>query len=99
MNLFDPHETITSDNLSSTSKFQQTGVGLRYKFPENTIHPNKELGWMRRLLPVAKSHKKPLYIGLFTGVIALVLNIAVPAMARNAIDATCLLYTSDAADE
>ncbi len=42
---------------------------------------------MRRLLPIAKSHKKSLYIGLFTGVIALVLNVAVPAMARNAIDA------------
>ena len=42
---------------------------------------------MRRLLPIAKSHKKSLYIGLFTGVIALVLNVAVPAIARNAIDA------------
>ena len=42
---------------------------------------------MRRLLPIAKSHKKSLYIGLLTGVIALVLNVAVPAMARNAIDA------------
>ncbi len=42
---------------------------------------------MRRLLPIAKSHKKSLYIGLITGVIALVLNVAVPAMARNAIDA------------
>ena len=42
---------------------------------------------MRRLLPIAKSHKKSLYIGLLTGIIALVLNVAVPAMARNAIDA------------
>ncbi len=42
---------------------------------------------MRRLLPIAKSHKKSLYIGLITGLIALVLNVAVPAMARNAIDA------------
>ena len=42
---------------------------------------------MRRLLPIAKSHKKSLYVGLLTGVIALVLNVAVPAMARNAIDA------------
>ena len=88
LNLFDPHETLATDNPLSKRQFQQTGVDLRYKFPENTIHPNKELGWMRRLLPVAKSHKKPLYIGLFTGIIALVLNVAVPAMARNAIDAT-----------
>ena len=42
---------------------------------------------MRRLLPITRSHKKALYLGVFTGVIALVLNVAVPAMARNAIDA------------
>ena len=71
----------------SGSEFQEAGVTLRYKFPKNSIHPDKELGWMRRLLPITKSHKKPLYFGLFTGVIALILNVAVPAMARNAIDA------------
>ncbi len=73
-------------NLSNDS-FQKAGVALRYEAPINSIHPNKELGWMRRLLPIAKSHKKSLYVGLLTGVIALVLNVAVPAMARNAIDA------------
>ena len=73
-------------NLSNDS-FQKAGVALRYETPINSIHPNKELGWMRRLLPIAKSHKKSLYLGLLTGVIALVLNVAVPAMARNAIDA------------
>lgn len=73
-------------NLSNDS-FQKAGVALRYETPINSIHPNKELGWMRRLLPIAKSHKKSLYVGLLTGVIALVLNVAVPAMARNAIDA------------
>lgn len=67
--------------------FQKAGVALRYQPPKNGVHPNKELGWMRRLLPIAKSHKKSLYIGLITGLIALVLNVAVPAMARNAIDA------------
>ncbi len=73
-------------NLSN-DRFQKAGVALRYETPINSIHPNKELGWMRRLLPIAKSHKKSLYVGLLTGVIALVLNVAVPAMARNAIDA------------
>ena len=71
----------------SNGSFQKAGVALRYETPINSIHPNKGLGWMRRLLPIAKSHKKSLYVGLLTGVIALVLNVAVPAMARNAIDA------------
>ena len=80
-------EKHTDGQDVSDGSFQKTGVTLQYKPPTNSVHPNKELGWMRRLLPIAKSHKKSLYIGLLTGVIALVLNVAVPAMARNAIDA------------
>jgi|TARA_B100002052_G_scaffold37873_1_gene30051 ATP-binding cassette subfamily B protein len=84
--LFSKEKHTDVHNLSNDS-FQKAGVALRYETPINSIHPNKELGWMRRLLPIAKSHKKSLYVGLLTGVIALVLNVAVPAMARNAIDA------------
>ena len=43
---------------------------------------------MRRLAPVAKSHKGPLVLGIIVGTIALVLNVAVPAVAREAIDST-----------
>ena len=80
-------EKQTGDPDLHCDTFQKAGVALRYQPPKNGVHPNKELGWMRRLLPIAKSHKKSLYIGLITGLIALVLNVAVPAMARNAIDA------------
>ena len=43
---------------------------------------------MKRLAPVAKSHKGPLVLGIIVGTIALVLNVAVPAVAREAIDST-----------
>ena len=43
---------------------------------------------MRRLSPIAKSHRRPLILGVIVGTIALVLNVAVPAIAREAIDST-----------
>ena len=73
--------------MPQEKEFQDSSASLRYEFPKYSINPDKKLGWMRRLLPIAKSHKKALYLGLFTGIVALVLNVAVPAIARNAIDA------------
>ena len=43
---------------------------------------------MRRLAPIAKSHRRPLLTGIVVGTIALVLNVAVPAIAKEAIDST-----------
>jgi len=43
---------------------------------------------MRRLVPIARSHRRPLLTGIVVGTIALVLNVAVPAVAREAIDST-----------
>ncbi len=43
---------------------------------------------MRRLWPLVRAHRRALVIGVITGVIALVLQVSVPALARSAIDAT-----------
>jgi len=39
-------------------------------------------------VPIARSHRRPLLTGIVVGTIALVLNVAVPAVAREAIDST-----------
>ena len=83
-------------HLSSTEKgepsaihdLQKVGISPKFGFPRNSIDPDKDLGWMRRLSPIAKSHRRPLILGVFVGTIALVLNVAVPAIAREAIDST-----------
>ena len=82
--------------LSSTEKgepstshdLQKVVISPKFGFPRNSIDPNKDLGWMRRLSPIAKSHRRPLILGVIVGTIALVLNVAVPAIAREAIDST-----------
>ena len=59
-----------------------------YPPPKNSINPDTDLGWIKRLLPVARSHRKPMIIGVCVGSVALILNVAVPAIAKEAIDST-----------
>ena len=80
--------TSESGDPIPNNDLQVVGVTPKFEFPKNSVNPNKDLGWMRRLAPVAKSHKGPLVLGIIVGTIALVLNVAVPAVAREAIDST-----------
>ncbi|MED5229796.1 MAG: ABC transporter ATP-binding protein [Actinomycetota bacterium] len=59
-----------------------------YPPPKNSINPNTDLGWIKRLMPIARSHRRPLIIGVCVGSVALILNVAVPAIAKEAIDST-----------
>jgi ATP-binding cassette subfamily B protein len=70
-------------------------TSLRHQPPKNSINPDTDLGWVKRLLPVARSHRKYLLIGLTVGALALILNVAVPAIAKEAIDAAIESNTSD----
>lgn len=80
--------TSESGDPIPNNDLQVVGVIPKFEFPKNSVNPNKDLGWMKRLAPVAKSHKGPLVLGIIVGTIALVLNVAVPAVAREAIDST-----------
>ena len=59
-----------------------------YPPPKNSINPNTDLGWIKRLMPIARSHRRPLIIGVCVGSVALILNVAVPAIAKEAVDST-----------
>ena len=70
------------------TKSQEHQTSGNYPPPKNSINPDTDLGWVKRLLPIARSHKRPLMIGLWVGSAALILNVAVPAIAKEAIDST-----------
>lgn len=74
---------------------QKHQASLRHQPPKNSINPDTDLGWVKRLLPVARSHRKYLFIGLTVGTLALILNVAVPALGKEAIDAAIESNTSD----
>ena len=71
--------------MTESQEHQTSG---NYPPPRNSINPDTDLGWIKRLLPVARSHRKPLIIGVCVGSVALILNVAVPAIAKEAIDST-----------
>ena len=71
--------------MTESQEHQTSG---NYPPPKNSINPNTDLGWIKRLLPVARSHRKPMIIGVCVGSVALILNVAVPAIAKEAIDST-----------
>jgi len=85
------------DALASAESavYEHIGVEARHQPPRVNIDPNRELGWMRRLLPLIRQHRRPLVIGSISGVVALVLQVAVPAAARSAIDSTIAADRSD----
>ncbi|MGZ0175561.1 MAG: ABC transporter ATP-binding protein [Acidimicrobiales bacterium] len=85
------------DALASNESavYEHIGVEARHQPPRVNIDPNRELGWMRRLLPLIRQHRRPLVIGSISGVVALVLQVAVPAAARSAIDSTIASDRSD----
>ena len=71
--------------MTESQEHQTSG---NYPPPKNSINPDTDLGWIKRLLPVARSHRRPLIIGVCVGSVALILNVAVPAIAKEAIDST-----------
>jgi len=73
---------------TASVEFEQVGIASRHRAPGATIDPDRDLGWMRRLLPIVRQHRRPLVVGAVSGVIALVLQVAVPAAVRSAIDST-----------
>jgi len=51
------------------------------------IDPDTTKGWLRRLWPIVSAHRSLLAFGAACGVVALATQVAVPAVAREAIDA------------
>ncbi|MEM7285136.1 MAG: ABC transporter ATP-binding protein [Actinomycetota bacterium] len=90
------HEPVTGrGEPTRPGGFEPVAVTARHQQPRASIDPDTSLGWFRRLLPVIKQHRRPLVIGAVTGIVALVLQAAVPAAARSAIDATRAADESD----
>ena len=52
------------------------------------IDPDTTKGWLRRLWPIVTAHRSLLAFGTAAGIIALASQVAVPAVAREAIDAS-----------
>jgi ATP-binding cassette, subfamily B, bacterial len=79
----------------ATSTFEPVGVVARYPAPRATIDPDTHKGWIRRVLPLVTAHRWLLIGSLSAALVALVANVAVPAVVRVAIDSALVDQTSD----
>ena len=68
------------------SQYEPVGVTARFPPPRADIHPDRSLGWLRRLWPLVAAHKLLLIIGITGGIVGLGSQVAVPLIARQAID-------------
>lgn len=64
-----------------------TGSFAHAFMPKARIHPDKSLGWLRRLWPLVAAHRLLVVIGIVGGLVALATQVTVPAVVGRAIDA------------
>jgi ATP-binding cassette subfamily B protein len=77
--------TATAAGIAPTD-YEPVAIDLRYEPPRTIIDPRRELGWIRRMWPIVRSHGGSFALAIFIGLIALTVQIAVPAVVRSAID-------------
>ena len=71
----------------TTPEFETVAEASQYPPPLAGIDPDRNKGWMKRLLPLVNAHRRTLILGVVTGVVALATQVAVPAAGRSAVDA------------
>ena len=68
------------------TRFEPAPPEPRYDPPSGRIRPDPSLGWIRRLQPVVWGHKRSFVIAMAMAAVALVANVAIPAVVGTGID-------------
>ncbi len=66
--------------------YEPVGVVPRYPAPRRTIDPDPTKGWIRRMRPVVMAHGGLLWTSVLAALVAMVAQVAVPAVISLAID-------------
>jgi ATP-binding cassette subfamily B protein len=82
-------------SLGGRTPFEPVGAEARYAPPRAWIDPDPAKGWIARLAPVLRTHRVLLGVGVGTSIVALVAQVAIPAVSRGAID-SALVERTDA---
>ena len=81
----------------TATAFEPVAIDARYPPPRATVAPDADLGWLRRLAPVVGARKVLLSVSLVLAVVAMLAQVAVPAVVSRAIDEGLVDRTSDLA--
>jgi ATP-binding cassette subfamily B protein len=70
----------------SGSRFVPGPEPERYDAPKATIDPDRTKTWLKRAMPILKSHRKIFIVSLVLSFVGLVLQVQVPKLLQDAID-------------
>jgi len=83
-----------ADPVADAHPYEPLGVVPRYPEPRRAVDPDPAKGWIRRLRPLVTSHGLLLWGSLAAALVAMLAQVAVPAVTRNAIDDAVVDRTS-----
>ncbi len=88
--------SVTADRAESSAavldvdapptEFEPAPPTAHYAPPAGRIHPDRSLGWIRRMQPVVMGHKRSFVIAMAMAAVALFSNVAIPAVVGAGID-------------
>jgi ATP-binding cassette, subfamily B, bacterial len=68
------------------TRYEPLPPAAHYDPPVSRIHPDASLGWIRRMLPVVRAHRRSFTIAMLMAAVALGSNVAIPAVVGAGID-------------
>ena len=68
------------------TRYEPVAIDLEYRPPQATIDPNRDAGWVRRVRPLLRARWHAFGIAIAIGVVALVVQVQIPAVLRSGID-------------
>jgi len=77
---------VALDVDAPPTRYEPLPPAARYDPPGGRIHPDASLGWIRRMLPVVRPHRRSFAIAMGMAAVALGSNVAIPAVVGSGID-------------
>ena len=77
---------VALDVDAPTTEYEPAPPEAHYDPPAGNVHPDGDLGWIRRMQPVVLGHKRSFLIAMAMAAVALLSNVAIPAVVGAGID-------------
>jgi ATP-binding cassette subfamily B protein len=78
--------TVAVDVDAPPTAYEPMPPAAHYDAPSGRVHPDQSLGWIRRMQPVVLGHKRSFLIAMAMATVALLANVAIPAVVGSGID-------------
>jgi len=77
---------VAVDVDAPPTRYEPLPPAAHYDPPVGRIDPDRSLGWIRRMLPVVRGHRRSFAIAMAMAAVALLSNVAIPAVVGAGID-------------